>query len=114
AYGVNTVEREGISLQHPSRFILVGTMNPAEGELRPQLSDRIGIHINVGTISDIKKRVLIMKRRDEFEQDPEGFIERFRDSQRELLERIMGARKLLPAVTIDDYLLELIARVCVD
>lgn len=114
AYGVNTVEREGISLQHPSRFILVGTMNPAEGELRPQLSDRIGIHINVGTVTDIRQRILIMKRRDEFEDDPEGFVERFAESQRELRERIMEARKLLPAVTIDDDLLELIARVCVD
>ncbi|MFB2623993.1 VWA domain-containing protein [Methanothermobacter marburgensis] len=114
AYGVNTVEREGISLQHPSRFILVGTMNPAEGELRPQLSDRIGIHINVGTVTDIRQRILIMKRRDEFEDDPEGFVERFAESQRKLMERIMEARKLLPAVTIDDDLLELIARVCVD
>ncbi|MGB4612295.1 MAG: VWA domain-containing protein [Methanothermobacter thermautotrophicus] len=114
AYGVNTVEREGISLQHPSRFILVGTMNPAEGELRPQLSDRIGIHINVETVTDIKQRVLIMKRRDEFEDDPEGFVERFAESQSSLRDRIMAARKLLPAVTIDDDLLELIARVCVD
>ncbi|MBE2900797.1 cobalt chelatase [Methanothermobacter thermautotrophicus] len=114
AYGVNTVEREGISLQHPSRFILVGTMNPAEGELRPQLSDRIGIHINVETVTDIGQRVLIMKRRDEFEDDPEGFVERFAESQSRLRDRIMAARKLLPAVTIDDDLLELIARVCVD
>jgi len=114
AYGVNTVEREGISLQHPSRFILVGTMNPAEGELRPQLSDRIGIHINVGTVTDIRQRVLIMKRRDEFEDDPEEFVERFAESQNMLRDRIMAARKLLPAVTIDDDLLELIARVCVD
>ena len=68
AYGINTIEREGISMVHPSNFILVGTMNPAEGELRPQLSDRIGLQISVQSIMDIEDRVKIMERREAFER----------------------------------------------
>ncbi|MDD3454950.1 MAG: VWA domain-containing protein, partial [Methanobacteriales archaeon] len=113
-YGVNYVEREGISISHPSRFILVGIMNPAEGELRPQLADRIGLHINVETIQDIKERVKIMARRERFEEDPETFRREFQKEQEKLLKRILNARKLLPKVKIDDKLLELIARICVN
>ncbi len=114
AYGINYVEREGISISHPSRFILVGTMNPAEGELRPQLADRIGLHINVETIQDIKERVKIMARREEFEEDPEAFRKKFQEKQEKLLKRILNARKLLAKVKIDERLLELIARICVN
>ena len=85
AYGVNLVEREGISVAHPSNFILVGTMNPAEGELRPQLSDRIGLHISVHSIMDLQERVKIMERREDFERDPSEFKERFKDAQDEYL-----------------------------
>lgn len=70
AYGVNIVEREGVSVSHPSNFMLVGTMNPAEGELRPQLSDRIGLHISVHSIMNLEERIKIMDRREEFEKDP--------------------------------------------
>ncbi len=114
AYGVNYVEREGISISHPSRFILVGTMNPAEGELRPQLADRIGLHINVETIQDIKERVKIMERREKFEENPEKFRKEFEKEQEQLLKRIIKARRILPKVKIDKKLLELIARICVN
>lgn len=114
AYGINNVEREGISISHPSKFILVGTMNPAEGDLRPQLSDRIGLHLTVHSILDIKDRIAIMERREQFEKDPEGFKKSFEIPQMELQEKIVKARALLPRVTISPELMEFIARVCVE
>ena len=113
AYGMNVVEREGISLSHPSRFILVGTMNPAEGELRPQLSDRIGLHIIVHSIMDIKDRVEIMARREEFENDSEAFISKFKEQQQEILENILNARKLLKNIDTSSDVMKAIAHVCV-
>mgnify|MGYP005850793147 CR=1 FL=1 len=114
AYGVNIVEREGISISHPSKFILVGTMNPAEGELRPQLSDRIGLHINVETIMDVEDRIKIMKRREDFEKDPKTFIENFKEEQEKILSSILKAREILVKVRVSDDLMELIARLCVE
>lgn len=114
AYGMNIVEREGISLAHPSRFILVGTMNPAEGELRPQLSDRIGLHIIVHSIMDIKDRVKIMARREEFENDPEGFVNKFKEEQQKILENILNARKLLKNIDTSPDVMKAIAHVCVN
>jgi len=114
AYGINIVEREGISVSHPSRFILVGTMNPAEGELRPQLSDRIGLHIIVHSIMDIEDRVEIMARREEFERDPTAFKRKFSTSQKEILDDILNARALLKDVKISPELMKIIAHVCVD
>jgi magnesium chelatase subunit D len=114
AYGINIVEREGISVSHPSRFILVGTMNPAEGELRPQLSDRIGLHIIVHSIMDIEDRVEIMARREEFERDPAAFKRKFSTSQKEILDNILNARSLLKDVKISPELMKIIAHVCVD
>ena len=114
AYGINTVEREGISLAHPSNFILVGTMNPAEGELRPQLSDRIGLQIAVQSIMDIGDRVKIMERREAFEQDPKAFQEEFREYQDEILKNIIEARKMLPKVKISPEMMKVIAHLCVD
>ncbi len=114
AYGINTVEREGISLAHPSNFILVGTMNPAEGELRPQLSDRIGLQISVQSIMDIGDRVKIMERREAFEKDPNAFREEFRKYQDQILENIIEARKLLSKVVISQDMMKVIAQLCVD
>ncbi len=114
AYGMNVVEREGISLSHPSRFILIGTMNPAEGELRPQLSDRIGLHIIVHSIMNINDRVEIMARREEFEKDPDKFVEKYKEEQQRILENILNARKLLKNVKIFDDLMKAIAHVCVN
>lgn len=114
AYGVNIVEREGISIAHPSRFILVGTMNPAEGELRPQLSDRIGLHISVHSIMDLEKRVKIMERREEFERGPAAFRDKFQEKQREVLDSIVTARKVLGKVKISKDLMKVIAHICME
>jgi len=114
AYGMNIVEREGISLSHPSRFILVGTMNPAEGELRPQLSDRIGLHIVTHSIMDIKDRVEIMARREEFESDSESFVNKFRKEQQKILENVLSARKLLKDVNASSEIMKAIAHVSVN
>ncbi len=114
AYGMNVVEREGISVSHPSNFILVGTMNPAEGELRPQLSDRIGIHIAVHSIMDLEDRVRIMERREEFERDPKAFRDKFKEKQDEILENIIQARKTLKNVRISRNLMKVIAYICMD
>ncbi len=112
ASGVNVVERENISVTHPSRFILIGTMNPEEGELRPQLLDRFGLQVEVEPITDPKLQIEIVKRVEEFETDPEGFIEKYEERQRELRERILTAQKLLPTIQISNSLLHEVANVC--
>ena len=114
AYGINIVEREGISLAHPSNFILVGTMNPAEGELRPQLSDRIGLHISVKSIMDLNSRVKIMDRREEFENHPKTFRKNFRGNQKDLVNHIIGARQLLDKVKVSQDIMKVIAHMCID
>lgn len=114
AYGVNIVEREGISISHPANFILVGTMNPAEGELRPQLSDRIGLHISVSSIMNLEKRVQIMERREEFENDSYVFREKFKKNQDEILRRIVTARKILDKVKVSRDVMKVIAHICMD
>jgi magnesium chelatase subunit D len=114
AYGVNVVEREGVSLAHPSNFILVGTMNPAEGELRLQLSDRIGLHISVQSLLDLEDRVQIMDRREEFERDPTAFRELYKDSQEYIQASIIQARHNLNKVRVPRIIMELIARISLD
>lgn len=113
ASGVNVVEREGIRYEHPARFSLVGTMNPEEGELRPQLLDRFGLCVDVEGIADPAERVEILKRRRSFEDDPGGFGRSWQTSQAELQERIRAAIGVLPDVELDDELLFMIASVCV-
>jgi Mg-chelatase subunit ChlI len=98
AMGVNVVEREGISFTHPARFILVGTMNPEEGELRPQLLDRFALCVEIRGISDPEARVAIMERRLEFERDPVAFREKWQSHERKLSHEIAHARELLPDV----------------
>src|SRR5690606_4849552 len=112
AMGVNIVEREGISVAHPSRFILVGTMNPEEGEIRPQLLDRFGLQVNVEGIDDVDLRMEIAKRADKFEAAPEGFAREFEPAQAELRRRIVEAKRMLKGVTLDDDLLRTIASTC--
>lgn len=114
AYGINIVEREGVSFSHPSNFILVGTMNPAEGELRPQLSDRIGLHIVVGSITELEDRVQIMGRREEYEKNPQKFREKFQKDQEEVRQRIVKAREILKQVEVPHGLMEIIAQLCMD
>ncbi len=114
AYGVNLVEREGISIAHPSNFMLVGTMNPAEGELRPQLSDRIGLHISVHSIMDLEERVKIMERREEFEKNPAVFKDKFMKDQDSILKGIVRARDILGNVRVSREMMEVIAYVCME
>lgn len=113
AGGVNVVEREGVRFEHPARFSLVGTMNPEEGELRPQLLDRFGLCVDVEGIADPAERVEILKRRRAFEDDPVGFSRAWQAAQAELQERIRSAIGTLPDVELDDELLFMIASVCV-
>ncbi len=112
ASGVNVVEREGVSVSHPAKFILVGTMNPEEGEPRPQLLDRFGLQVDVENLEDPHLRVEIVKRVEAFEADPSTFIEKYRDSQEDLKERIANAMETLPKVTMSDELLLTVASVC--
>jgi magnesium chelatase subunit D len=112
ASGVNIVERENISVVHPSRFILIGTMNPEEGELRPQLLDRFGLQVAVEPISDPELQIEIVKRVEEFEENPVRLMKKYEGKQRELKLKIEKARELLPKVTISDELLSKIADVC--
>ena len=114
AMGVNIVEREGVSVAHPSKFILVGTMNPEEGELRPQLLDRFGLQVSVEGIQDVDMRVEIARMAERFEADSEGFARERMPEQEELRARISNARKLLKTVIMDDDHLRTIASTCVD
>jgi len=114
AMGVNVVEREGISVAHPAKFILVGTMNPEEGELRPQLLDRFGLQVEVESIEDVEKRVEIAKVAEEFERDPEGFRRKYESQQDRLRSQILKAKELLSEVKISDELLRVIAEACVE
>ncbi|MGD8405962.1 MAG: ATP-binding protein [Anaerolineales bacterium] len=99
AMGVNSVEREGISFAHPARFILVGTMNPEEGDLRPQLLDRFALSVDITGIRDPRERVLIMERNLAFEKDPEAFREEWMPKEKELSEQIAMARTIVNKVT---------------
>jgi len=112
ATGENVVEREGLSVRHPARFVLVGSGNPEEGELRPQLLDRFGLSVEVRTPDTIEDRIEVVKRRDAFERDPEGFIEEWRPKDEELGERIAAAREACGDVGVPEDVLERGARLC--
>jgi len=114
AMGVNYVEREGISFSHPAKFVLVGTMNPEEGELRPQLLDRFALSVEVKGIRDPAARAEIVRQRIEFENDPEGFIAKYRDEQEKLRSRIVEAQRLLPMVKLSEEMLDLITKICLE
>ena len=112
AMGRATVERDGVSVTHPARFVLVGTMNPEEGELRPQLLDRFGLTVDVVASRDPAVRVEVMRARLSYEADPTAFIARYDAAQRELAERIVKAQSLLPEVILTDAALRQIAEIC--
>ena len=114
AMGVNTIEREGISFSHPARFTLVGTMNPEEGELRPQLLDRFGLCVNIEGIHDPEARVDIMERRAAFDEDPEAFCRQWEAESNNVVEKIRKAMALYPQVRVDRSLLYEIASYCLD
>ena len=101
ASGWNTVEREGISMSHPARFILVGSGNPEEGELRPQLLDRFGMHAQIGTVREPKLRVQIVEQRAAFDESPIDFRKNYKNSQNQLTLKITKARELLKNVEMD-------------
>ena len=109
AMGVNIVEREGISFTHPARFILVGTMNPEEGELRPQLLDRFAMSVEVRGIVEVGARAEVIKRNLAFESAPENFIEDWREQESELSARIVQARITLESVTHADQDIDAVA-----
>jgi magnesium chelatase subunit I len=112
ASGENVVEREGLSVRHPARFVLVGSGNPEEGELRPQLLDRFGLSLDVRTPVDLASRVEVIKRRDAFERDAARFIERFKTEEDKVRRSVVAARKRLKSIDTPDEVLELAARLC--
>ncbi len=114
ASGWNTVEREGISIRHPARFVLVGSGNPEEGELRPQLLDRFGMHAEIRTVKDPALRVQIVEQRTEFDSNPTAFLEKYQAQQDELRARLVNAQELLKQVTIDYDLRVKISQVCAE
>ena len=112
ASGENVVEREGMSIRHPARFVLIGSGNPEEGELRPQLLDRFGLSVEVRTPNDLPTRVEVIRRRDAFEREPQAFNETWKKAQDKLRRRIVSARSRLNIVAVPDGTLERAARLC--
>ena len=112
ASGWNTVEREGISIRHPARFVLIGSGNPEEGELRPQLLDRFGMHAEIRTVKDPLLRVKVVEERTSFDQSPELWIENYAGEQEELRKQILEAQSVLPNVELDYELRVKISEVC--
>lgn len=112
AGGVNVVEREGISVRHPARFVLVGSGNPEEGDLRPQLLDRFGLHARITTINDLEQRVEIVRHRQKFELYPAEFMAEWEPKQESLRRKITAAQRLLPNVELPYAVLLKIAELC--
>jgi len=112
AMGASYVEREGVSVRHASKFLLVGTMNPEEGELRPQLLDRFGLTVEVAASREPDQRVEVVRRRLAYDDDPAGFAARWADEESAVRQRIVAARELLPSVRLGDGALRQIAATC--
>ncbi len=112
ASGWNTVEREGISIRHPSRFVLVGSGNPEEGELRPQLLDRFGMHAEIRTVKEPALRVQIVEQRSNFDNDPYSCLKEFKEQQEKLKKSIIDAQKKLSSISIDYDLRVKISEIC--
>ncbi|MGJ3649138.1 magnesium chelatase ATPase subunit I [Sphingomonas sp. GlSt437] len=113
ASGENVVEREGLSIRHNARFVLIGSGNPEEGELRPQLLDRFGLSVEVRTPQDVKSRVEILKRCDAFEQHPAEFAAKWKPAERKTLKRIAQGRALLPEVAVPEAVLAEASELCI-
>ncbi len=111
--GENIVEREGLSVRHPAQFVLIGSGNPEEGELRPQLLDRFGLSVEVRTPTTLADRVEILRRCDSFERDPEGFEAVWRAPNQTISDQIAASRERLADVVVDDPALETISRLCI-
>ena len=114
ASGENVVERDGLSIRHPARFVLVGSGNPEEGELRPQLLDRFGLALDIETPQDLKMRVEIVRRRDAFERDPDAFVAAWADQEQETRQQIAEARKRCAHIDVPDAAMERASRLCME
>jgi magnesium chelatase subunit D len=114
ASGINRIEREGITVEHPAEFVLVGTMNPEEGRLRPQFRDRFGLQVDAEAPTDPERRAAIIEVAERFERAPDEVRDRYRDEQRRLRERIVAARERYDEVTLDADQRRTIAEICVD
>ena len=114
ASGENVVEREGLSVRHPARFVLIGSGNPEEGELRPQLLDRFGLSVEVKTPDTLAQRVEVVKRRDAFEHGPQAFTDLWKKDDDRVRRSIVAARKRLPDVAIPDEAREFAAQLCMN
>jgi magnesium chelatase subunit I len=112
ASGENLVEREGLSVRHPSRFVLIGSGNPEEGELRPQLLDRFGLSVEVKTPQDLEQRIEVVKRRDAFDRDRSGFIAAWKTADDRVRRRIVAGRKRLLNIEVPDSVLRSAATLC--
>jgi magnesium chelatase subunit I len=112
ASGENVVEREGLSVRHPAKFVLVGSGNPEEGELRPQLLDRFGLSVEIGTQQDLKSRMKVVRLRDEFERDPPAFIDKYKRKDGKVRRQILNAKARLPEVEVPDAALERASELC--
>ena len=112
ASGENVVERDGLSVRHPARFVLIGSGNPEEGELRPQLLDRFGLSVDVKTPKEVLVRIEIIKRREFFERDPESFLLQWAGAEQKIKEQIIQSRKRLLKITVSDELLIATSQLC--
>lgn len=112
ASGENVVEREGLSIRHPARFVLIGSGNPEEGELRPQLLDRFGLSVDVTTPDDVKQRIEVVRRRDAFDRDPQVFAEKWKRKDGAVRRQIVAGRERLDALEVPDDVLEQAAGLC--
>lgn len=112
ASGENVVEREGLSIRHPARFVLIGSGNPEEGELRPQLLDRFGLSVDVSTPDDVKQRIEVVRRRDAFDRDPDAFVAKWKRKDGAVRREIIGARERLEGLEVPDSVLEQAASLC--
>jgi magnesium chelatase subunit I len=112
ASGENVVEREGLSVRHPARFVLVGSGNPEEGELRPQLLDRFGLSVEVSTPRDLPSRIEVIKRRNAYEADPEAFNGLWAKEEARIRKQIVAARGRLAKTEVSDAVLERAAELC--
>jgi magnesium chelatase subunit I len=111
--GENVVEREGMSIRHPARFVLVGSGNPEEGELRPQLLDRFGLSVEVASPRDVETRIEVIRRRDAYERDREGFLRKWRPKENALRKQILAARSSLAALKTPNTVLHDCAALCI-
>ena len=112
ASGENVIEREGLSVRHPARFVLIGSGNPEEGELRPQLLDRFGLSVDITTPDDVKQRIEIVRRREAYDRDPVAFAHEWEKKDKTIRSKISRARKIVGGVTVSDAMLEKAALMC--